>query len=339
MKRMTFILGILLCLNSIGFSQCSVNSFIEDNYNIDTKLLALREILSDPSDPDFDNPFVPQARVIPYIEKLSAIFENPNNEPIIDSLFNELQIHVNSVYHQKTEYKSLVFSVDTNVSWVQALKDTGISGFATLDDFFADYQLSVTDYVDLVNLGVTHFTMTTSYDFLNIFAILDDLEAIPDINNASIGYTGGLGLNYTGIPYTIYDPDWGTYPAAVCDILVDNNTYTFFIGGGDCFNGCVVSKSWSIDVSEDCSTVVLGSSEMEMEKFAIYPNPSSEIIHIHGVTSEINSTLIYSVGGQLIHTATSNSETIDISNLSAGLYFLEVTTSEGNKQTQKFIKN
>ena len=91
MKRNILFIGIFLCLNAVGLSQCSVNPFIESNYDLDAKFLALREILSDPSDPDYDNPFLPQARVTPYIEKLSAIYENPINEPIIDSLFNEFQ--------------------------------------------------------------------------------------------------------------------------------------------------------------------------------------------------------------------------------------------------------
>jgi hypothetical protein len=333
MKQIVVFVGIMLCFTMVGLSQCSVNTFIEDNYELDAKLLALREILSDPSDPDYDNPFLPQARVIPYLEKLSAIYENPNNEPIIDSLFNEFQIHANSAYNFGTEYRGLNFSVDTNVSWVQTLKDTGMSGFPPLDNFFATYQLTVTDYIDLVITGVTHFTMTTGFDFLNIFAILDDLDAIEDINGAWDTIAAN-DLNYTGILYFLN----GNEPVEVCDIIVDNDVYTFCLYAGDCLTGCLYSRCWTVEVAEDCSTVVLDTQETGLERFAVYPNPASDKIHIHGVTSEIETTLIYSVTGNLVYSEVSNSETIDISNLNSGIYFLEIITSEGNKQVQKFIK-
>jgi hypothetical protein len=58
-----------------------------------------------------------------------------------------------------------------------------------------------------------------------------------------------------------------------------------------------------------------------------------------GVTSEVYSTLIYSVTGELMYSDISNSETINISTLPSGIYFLEISTSEGNKQLQKFIKH
>jgi len=71
----------------------------------------------------------------------------------------------------------------------------------------------------------------------------------------------------------------------------------------------------------------------------IHQSTNFNIIDLHGVTSELNSTLIYSVTGNVLYSSRSNSETIDISNLSVGIYFLELSTSEGNTQIQKFIKN
>jgi hypothetical protein len=57
MKNLFLILTILI--SGVSIAQCSVNTFIQDNYEFDAKLLALRDILSDPMDPDHFNPFIP----------------------------------------------------------------------------------------------------------------------------------------------------------------------------------------------------------------------------------------------------------------------------------------
>src|SRR5690606_3087879 len=94
MKNFIFSIFILfVCFQ--GYSQCSINPFIQNNYEHDAKFLLLRDILENPNDPDFNNPFINEPRLTPYLEKLSAIYENPDSNPVIDSLFNEFQIHVN----------------------------------------------------------------------------------------------------------------------------------------------------------------------------------------------------------------------------------------------------
>ena len=103
MKKFLFLMLISIFVGPM-YSQCEISSFIEENYAVDGGILALREILSDPSDPDYNNPFIPYERVEPYLEKLSAIHANPDNNPRIDSLFNEFQFHVNPYYSEITEY-------------------------------------------------------------------------------------------------------------------------------------------------------------------------------------------------------------------------------------------
>lgn len=334
-------MSIFLCCATTSFSQCEVSTYIEDNYRLDAQILALREIRSDSQDPDYNNPFIPEARITPFLEKLSAIHANPNSIPIIDSLFDELQIHVNIDMWEPIGYNGISFKVNTSVSWVQTLKDTGVSGFNPLDDFFTTYQLHLYDFWDLSSQGTTIFFMSTDFDFLNTYALEDELGSINDIlsTNAACYEDCPSWLNYTGVPYLVYSEGNKSYSAQACDISEMNNRYTFKVAGGDCLAGCVASTEWIVEVSEDCSTVVLNTSERNPSKFAIYPNPASDFIHIHGVTSEIKNTLIYTVAGQLMQSAPLNSETINISNLQSGIYFLETITAEGNKQIQKFIKH
>ena len=68
----------------------------------------------------------------------------------------------------------------------------------------------------------------------------------------------------------------------------------------------------------------------------MYPNPSNDVVSIVS-ESTIDEVNIYSVQGILIKKV-SETEQIEVSNLSSGIYFIEVL-SENQKSVQKFIKN
>ncbi|CAN5171996.1 hypothetical protein BH09BAC5_BH09BAC5_13470 [soil metagenome] len=80
--------------------------------------------------------------------------------------------------------------------------------------------------------------------------------------------------------------------------------------------------------------------------FNIYPNPSSDILHVNLNSSmEINAELeITNTIGELIlkkhaQFADNNSEvSIDISSLAKGIYFFRIVSSEGDSKAIKFIK-
>ncbi|HBR54990.1 MAG TPA: T9SS type A sorting domain-containing protein [Flavobacteriaceae bacterium] len=337
MKKLIFSL-LTTCFILTGHSQCEVNSFIQDNYTVDASILALRDILSDPSDPDYDNPFLPAERVIPYLEKLSAIYENPQNHPRIDSLFNEFQFHVNPVYNIFTEYKMLAFMVPTNTSWVQPLKNTGVSGYQELDDFFSLYQLTMNNFIDLTTTGNTIFYMETGFDFLNIEALLDDLTLFQNIISASTAGSGEF-INYTGIPYIVEGKFGFTGQAEVCDILFNNNTIEFYLGANDCLAGCQAQESRYVTVSKDCQTVeFLSTPEFNISEISVYPNPTSDKIQIEHYGAPIKSYTIYSIEGKMQKTG-SFQQTIDISTLTSGMFFIELVSEEGTATTKKFIKH
>lgn len=76
----------------------------------------------------------------------------------------------------------------------------------------------------------------------------------------------------------------------------------------------------------------LSNSEEMLNSIFIHPNPTNDILHIEGLINEIE-ILIYNTNGKLVHlTKTDNS--INISHLKSGLYFLKI---ENNKYF-KFIK-
>ena len=72
----------------------------------------------------------------------------------------------------------------------------------------------------------------------------------------------------------------------------------------------------------------------------VYPNPVSELMTIAVDGSNLNSKAnLYSITGQLLHSFKLNEteNTIDVSGLAPGIYFLEIQSERGTER-QKFIK-
>lgn len=73
--------------------------------------------------------------------------------------------------------------------------------------------------------------------------------------------------------------------------------------------------------------------------FTVFPNPAKDILNIKAKQDiEISSVTIYTMLGQIIQTIMQPSNTINVSDLKTGNYFLKVTTEKGTSTT-KFIKD
>ncbi len=121
----------------------------------------------------------------------------------------------------------------------------------------------------------------------------------------------------------------------------DDNTLTFTLHTANCWTTCEVAKAWVAEVSEDCSEVtinLLGVQESSISLFSIYPNPVSERLFLKNLTSENYSIKLYSILGQVISSIDFSSEEINVAELTAGIYFIEINTNDGKSQVQKFIK-
>ncbi|WP_298421787.1 T9SS type A sorting domain-containing protein [uncultured Kordia sp.] len=74
----------------------------------------------------------------------------------------------------------------------------------------------------------------------------------------------------------------------------------------------------------------------ELTGVSVYPNPTTDKIHITGV-ADITTVEVTNINGQLVLKSTSNLETLDMSSLQTGLYFVKVLTKDAQK-TIKVVK-
>ena len=121
--------------------------------------------------------------------------------------------------------------------------------------------------------------------------------------------------------------------------------FDFFIPGSNYFytitDGTPGEKVLTLD-SQIFSTLIfsnvfLGVSDQKVTKVNVYPNPVSDRLFIASEGVPIEKITVYSISGiQVIETSV-DTNSINVSGLSEGLYFIEIFSSEG-KSVQKFIK-
>lgn len=158
-------------------------------------------------------------------------------------------------------------------------------------------------------------------------------------------------------------------------ILIDNNTFTVnepAVTLGDCQPYCELefqylgtilfgpggSRTFDYEIIDEMNgnktliittpegdtavhgNYLLATNSFERAEMDIHPNPAANTINLTSTFIEsIQEATILSISGAIISTKNGNDiQTIDVSSLESGLYFLRIRLSEGDVVTKKFIK-
>ncbi len=112
-------------------------------------------------------------------------------------------------------------------------------------------------------------------------------------------------------------------------------TYTITDYGNELY-GLLLEKN-NGDFIEYNTEEILSIQENEILSFSIVPNPASSTLSLLGLKNDVESVVIYTLNGNKFPMIM-NADSYDVSDLAAGIYFISVTTVEGKKAFQKFIK-
>lgn len=175
--------------------------------------------------------------------------------------------------------------------------------------------------------------------------------------NTNITGTPGSSVNTITLypAATLSNPNGN--PNVICAYSCDNSTYQggcntvdqvedYFMNyfpGSTLFMHKVQYGCWTgtqnVASGGNCCPTATGVTNITLEPFMIYPNPVENILNIAALNGFNNSTFqLFSIDGKLVKEKTVLSETVDISALEAGIYFIEV--SDGTSVTRKrFVKN
>ncbi len=169
-----------------------------------------------------------------------------------------------------------------------------------------------------------------------------ELATMHTIDAASFGY--GMGLDFWTFSGTNYTGHYGE---------VANTSGLFFgdINSALAPNGFYISYNFNVQ-GADMQTLIdnpviqflkngsVGVEENSSISFNIYPNPAKEIIHIDASKYSIHEVELFDVYGKQVKRMDVRGQqgaiSIDINDLSSGIYFIRVASKQGN-QTQKII--
>ena len=94
--------------------------------------------------------------------------------------------------------------------------------------------------------------------------------------------------------------------------------------------------NFNYPIEVNCSS--LGIASFDQHSFFIYPNPSTEVLNIQTPNNlQIDSRIFFDIYGKKVLQDQQNSNSINIQNLSSGLYILQIT-ADGKTFQSKFIK-
>ncbi|SRX72317.1 T9SS type A sorting domain-containing protein [Aequorivita antarctica] len=126
------------------------------------------------------------------------------------------------------------------------------------------------------------------------------------------------------------------------------NEYFSFIAGGFWFSitqdngGKVLSMSSPLMGYAIFKSYPLSTSDFQKNKFHLYPNPATSELFLSSKNITGNLTIkIFNVAGKLLSNQTlelENQTAIDVSNLTSGMYFLNIEDESGKMVVKKFIK-
>ena len=89
--------------------------------------------------------------------------------------------------------------------------------------------------------------------------------------------------------------------------------------------GCGITQSITID--SDCPLGVVG---FDTSSFVVYPNPVKNVLSfLTNQVEAISAIRIYNTLGQLVQVNTNPNETIDVSGLKTGTYFIQILSDKG----------
>ncbi len=104
---------------------------------------------------------------------------------------------------------------------------------------------------------------------------------------------------------------------------------------GNSYSGDTIAGTLHIDnIMADIT--LLGFDDKNLSDLVVYPNPVSDVLNL-STSGTLDSYDIYTITGQRVDGGALSQSFVQVSNLSRGLYFIEVSNEFGTK-TIKFVK-
>ncbi|MFG6686076.1 T9SS type A sorting domain-containing protein [Mariniflexile sp. HNIBRBA6329] len=220
-----------------------------------------------------------------------------------------------------------------------------------LEGWSTDPQVSVASHAGgLVTLALTanQFSRFNLYDFpiptgtYNKVNVTLKNETTSTDQITPIVIKGGTTETLTPVTMTTSDGNFVTYGLQLSNATVwTGNADSIRIRFADADNPNQGRPSESGNIVIDNIAFVfdpaLGVNDFETTSFSIYPNPANDVLNINGKNG-ISKVALYSITGKkILETTTINSNQLDVSKFTSGIYLISIEDSNNNKTVKKVI--
>lgn len=250
-------------------------------------------------------------------------YELQKEEEVLDFIISSFEIIGEDIYFlglikrpNISGHFSYVQKRNKNISFAPIRKDV------SLDSIYVLGTPTGPNPWDWWNYNYWFKVTNTSEDTVHHFTVLspsieDDASNPQRLVNQNISVDLAPGESYEGTgEYSTYESSYLTLRIAGVDFGFDRD---------------MSNNSYTVDIK------TLSSNDPQLNVYSISPNPSSDLIFLKGELSEIKSIHISNITGRQIEIAKKGINSIDISFLPKGQYWLEVRTRSHLEQ-HAFIK-
>lgn len=186
-----------------------------------------------------------------------------------------------------------------------ALQTISLKGTSSLQFFYCN------------NNQIQSLDFSESPSLKTLYAMDNDLVYL-NIKNGTLGNIYGICQN-PNLSFVCVD-----------DFAIEINHIITQLGPGYC------NHPNNVTVTTNCN---LATNETETESSVFYPNPASEKLYFKSAVHNNALVTISNSVGQLVYSDKIKNQTLDISRLEKGIYFLQITTPDKKVISNKVIKN
>lgn len=308
---------IILASVKLSAQNCPIEPWVEDKMLIEVEKYVLANILSDSNHLYFDSIYPPQAEIDEVLSKISSVFTSLSQEDFyeltrIDSVF---QLDIFSIPF------GIVAKVDSVPDWLLTLRiDSLQSGNTEIDSIINFYNLQYWNDYYLTSTNSSHVIFKKSNGLLNYIALAKKFELLNEIQLAEPRYLAFI-------------PEGCFY-----DFEIQNDSIFFTISNS--INPPQGDSYWNYFINQNCEAELIDKlvnpcgfnsiSNAGLPTLSFYPNPTKESIFINSTDLIGKDYQIISLAGKVLQKGVLSAErTINLSQLSRGIYFIQVENNLG----------
>ncbi len=200
----------------------------------------------------------------------------------------------------------------------------------------------VAEYYDLTELKeVASFTINSSGNTLPNPSILTAAEVNDEAYEGVFVRVENAECTNADYGYGM----WAIYDGSDTTLVHNNGSYEYVSVLGEHYNVQGILNynfsEWKIELRmEGDVTIYNDIIKIDDKGFVVYPNPASSVLNVSKIDNIKSISLINILGSELqtISNLNSDNNSIDISELNSGIYFLRITNNDGSMNSIKFIK-